>query len=97
MSQVGRHDSQRASGSVATTKGVCDVRFLACHCNSVSTITDTQPPLLQVMVAYQLYDLVTMFIYKDLFTIPMLVHHILAGILALNGLYNFMHGTPTVR
>eukprot|EP00045_Choanoeca_perplexa_P007937 m.72824 g.72824 ORF g.72824 m.72824 type:complete len:304 (+) comp14285_c0_seq1:872-1783(+) len=47
----------------------------------------------ELMVAYQLYDLITMFIYKDLFTIAMLVHHILAGILALNGLYNFMHGT----
>eukprot|EP00045_Choanoeca_perplexa_P007939 m.72834 g.72834 ORF g.72834 m.72834 type:complete len:267 (+) comp14285_c0_seq2:872-1672(+) len=46
----------------------------------------------ELMVAYQLYDLITMFIYKDLFTIAMLVHHILAGILALNGLYNFMHG-----
>jgi hypothetical protein len=47
----------------------------------------------ELMVAYQLYDLVTMFLFKELYSHAMLVHHLLTLVLAVAGLYGYMHGT----
>lgn len=46
----------------------------------------------QFMTAYQLYDLLIMAFVPRLFTVAMLIHHVLSGLLGFIGLFNFAHG-----
>ena len=46
----------------------------------------------QFMFAYQIYDLFIMAFIPELLNVPMVVHHMLSGLLGFIGLFKFAHG-----